>query len=487
MERATSLPQELWLLIFKLLSLEEVKQMILVHRVFHRYGQSFLWQTLTLCTLSERHYKKAQAIIRDPILAIHVKHLRLVPTNYDSETPNFRNPHKAPTNLWTCEGWRGALKPAMWKHPHRSFDHFRRSWTSQSTAIRVGPLLTEIRKLTVVTWSSEKVSPPVKPYLALREVLFPRLNQIRCLDLTLKSSKAISLFSTIFRGIVFDRLEVLNLDLAVGQRHPHWDDEFEETIRAIADTGRSSLQSLAVSMSLLTPFAVSDLRYPSLFSGLGCFPCLRHFQFTHCRVNGWVFRDSDVLAQFLHNHRSSLSKVGIYIPFPNTNLPFLEQTQSGGASKLKLVSIQIAGPLQRPFIPTGLQPYSDTLTTLVLDTTPPSPWSSPRGFGYQEIQELVLSLHSPSRGVLLRRLQIPIVNLSPEIFDLMSTYLENLHTLGLTYHILVGNENDSEAENEVLRCFPRWDLEPMAKILFISLHFATRWAAVPSLTGACNI
>ncbi|TFK61139.1 hypothetical protein BDN72DRAFT_904370 [Pluteus cervinus] len=447
MDAVTSLPPELWLLIFQLLPIDDIKRMMLVHSVFHGYSQPFLWQTLTLCTLSKRHISKAEAIIRsDPIRALHVKHLRLIPSNYESETPNVGDPDTTPTNLWVCQGWRHALENTTQLFP--SFDHLRISWASQRTAGQVAPLLNEIQKLTVVTWFFEDVTPPIKPYLALWKALFPGLSQLRVLDLTFKSSTAISLFSAVFRGALFHRLETINLDLIVGPRHPEWDNRFEETIRAIVDMGRSSLRSLTVATSSALTWGY-EFSYASLFSAFGVLPHLLHFDFSYLG-DGWEVRDNGFITQFLDNHRSTLSRVGLFIPAPN-HLPLLEPTYEfhpGDTLKGKLVSLHLVSNIGDPFTPTGLRPYAETLTTLVLETM----WNNPScGFCYPEVLKLISSLDVPSHGVLLRKLQIPIVNLSPEIFDLVSSNLDNLDTLGLAYHFLVGDKDCRDEDEPAFR------------------------------------
>lgn len=384
----------------------------------------------------------------DPIRAPHVKHLRLVPSNYESETPNLGDLDTTPTNLWVCQGWRHALENTTQLFP--SFDHLRISWASQRTAIQVVPLLIGIQKLTIVTWFFEDVIPPIKPYLALWKALLPGLGRLQVLDLTFKSSTAISLFSAIFRGAVFPHLEMMNLDLIVGPRHPEWDDRFEETIRTIVNTGRSSLRSLTVATSSALTWGY-EFSYGSLFSVFGVFPHLLHFEFSYLG-DSWEVRDNGSITQFLDNHSTTLSRVGLFIPAPN-HLPLLEPTYElhpGATLKGKLVSLHLVSNVGDTFTPTGLQPYAETLTTLVLETM----WNNPScGFCYPEVLKLISSLDVPPHGVLLRKLQIPIVNLSPEIFDLVSSNLGNLDTLGLAYHFLVGDKGRRD-EDEVFYFSP---------------------------------
>ncbi|TFK62694.1 hypothetical protein BDN72DRAFT_377221 [Pluteus cervinus] len=64
MDLATTLPEEVWFRIFDLLTFQDIRSMMKVHRVFYTYSRPFIWRTLELCNPeSTWHRKQAKAIV----------------------------------------------------------------------------------------------------------------------------------------------------------------------------------------------------------------------------------------------------------------------------------------------------------------------------------------------------------------------------------------------------------------------------------------
>ncbi|TFK64252.1 hypothetical protein BDN72DRAFT_963348 [Pluteus cervinus] len=459
MDVATSLPPELWQLILSFMSSTDIKQLSLVHSALHTSGQPFLWQTVNLCTLRKSDRVKAQAILQNPALGACVKHLRLKPANYEQLarfTSGLGWYTKNPTNVWVCNSssiktWADVVKRIDWDHPTRGFWHFRVSRKTVEMAIKLASHLTNIRKITFQPVFYEELHP--NPHLYSQVLRNIRPNQVRCLDLDFCSGSTLQLFGKVVRELqlTFELLDTLILRITVhSDVGLPWD--FKSDIQAIADMGRTSLQSLDISWSVKPTFPSIN----HLFDGLGFFPRLNRFNLTW-----YTNRYFDQITGFLFRHHTTLSQVGF-----GNNLSDLVTLLLTNPRKLPHLSsiILMNRNMRWPFtftVQPTLSLYANTLTTLVLQNR------LFLGLTYQDFFELVSSLDIPGHGSCLRRLKIPICSLSPEVFDVMSNYLRSLQTLDITYVWLVGHKDEDGHVNQKalfwrnmrFRQYPDWGLQ----------------------------
>ncbi|TFK60931.1 hypothetical protein BDN72DRAFT_490961 [Pluteus cervinus] len=416
---AMDIPIDIWLLIFDMLPSESVRALMLVHRMFFNHARRLLWRSLLLCTMDDRHRTKTRAILRDPTLASQVRHVILEPTRYRRDMP---------TNLWTCDPsiqtWKDIAKLMTWQHPLKPWKHFLRSREDIELTTEVVPLLTNVRKVSIITWD-ENIRPDPEPYRKIWKGL--SAEHLQCLSLYINSGTALVTFSDVLQtsAITFEHLQTFSLALSIGGSYST--SKFQQDVKVIVGLGIHSVRCLRL-----------DIRFrrdilQTLLDGLGFFPNLIHFD---CRFQGdWTVTANDSFTLntgFLREHMSTLSclKLASYVShlFPLT--PF-------AVAPLKLSYLQLicSGALTWPWITQGLnmERYADTLTTLIISLSQ----HQASGLHYDAVAQLVLGLHKPQSGTLLRRLQLPVQFLSPEILDLLSNHLENLHTLEIVYGNLV--------------------------------------------------
>ncbi|TFK63741.1 hypothetical protein BDN72DRAFT_963715 [Pluteus cervinus] len=401
---ATSVPPEIWLRIFELLSFQELKNLTLVHRVFAEYARPRIWRKLSLCTLDQQCHGKAQLIIRQPELALYVEHLHLRP-GYNTE--------RAPTDLWTCDPsirtWVDVAKAAKWKQLTKPWRHFLRSRQSIAAAVRIAPLLTNLSKLIITASFSDDYQPNPDPYhklwIGLKE------SRLRCLEIHFYSHSSLKTFSSILRtsSIVLNQFEAFFLTI--------WglscsDKEIQKDVQALADVGRGSLRSLGVTINTYQPIQTA------LMNGLGFFPNLVHF-------NGSFHNDHphECVTEFLLRHRSTLVCLSLegYIHHLLPVVIFKSMPDFSGPLKLTSIRLIDRHRGMEPFwsiVQPRMTAYADTLTTLAI-TTGRHNRQLQHGFDYKEVEEVILSLYKPSQGVLLRKLRLPLEYLSPDIINLM--------------------------------------------------------------------
>ncbi|TFK67192.1 hypothetical protein BDN72DRAFT_111501 [Pluteus cervinus] len=438
----TSVPPEVWDHIIGMLTFQELTQLTLAHRVFLAYVRPIIWQQLSLCTLDPRPNARARAIIREPKLALHVRHLRLRP----GFSINYR---RTPTNLWVCKPsirtWIDVFEGIKWKSPVKSWSDFFRSRQSIATALQIAPLLTNISRVTITASFSNDYQPNQNPYYELWTGL--KASRIRCLEVRFGSHNSLRVFSSVLRtsSIGLEQLEALSLQLTLwGSSAPQ---EFQKNIQILADVGRGSLRSLLVNLN--TPHPIQS----ALINGLGFFPNLIHF-------SGTFYSDFPhaCVTEFLLKHRPTLVCLSLDGNQIHRMLPIIlcdSKHTSVNSAPLRLTCIRLwssdRGMTERIRSSNQLtmSAHADTLTTLSIGTRL-NPRLVYHGFTYNEVEEIILSLHKPGRGVLLRRLKLPLEYLSPEIINLMSSYLNNLDTLGIAYYRLVSQE-DKTAGARVLK------------------------------------
>ncbi|TFK61297.1 hypothetical protein BDN72DRAFT_849810 [Pluteus cervinus] len=475
---ATSLPAEIWLLIFDQLFLLDILQLRLVHRVFHGYSQQRIWEDLTLCTLEANHYARCKAILRDPSLGPLVRNLFLTPFN------NHRRAD-ARTNLWICdppiENWSGLFRSLQWKRPLRSLKWFRLSRKGIDVGASVTSHLTNIRRLSLSFSFPEDFHPSPEPYRRILSNL--PTTSLQFLDLRFTSATALQIFGEALHHAppIFENLQTLFIDLRIRwyweTSRNYGERDFQTDIQAISNTGRNSLRSLRICIGKLR--VISSLH--PLFNGLGVFPNLDHFSFSFLGDY-----EHNRITEFLRQHHPHLKSLDLQnlihralaIVDPDDaqdNRPMPElQTLSFFNRHHGMIP---SWPLAR----LRLRPYANSLTTLVISNW----WFHPRsrnsfneppvkhGFEFDDVKELLLSLRRPNQGALLRRLKIHLLELSPELFDLMSNYLDNLQILDISYHDLVAQKGDAREgkanfwRKMSARCYSNWGLKA------ISLNRAT--------------
>ncbi|TFK72076.1 hypothetical protein BDN72DRAFT_378308 [Pluteus cervinus] len=436
MDVATSLPPELWHIILSFLFSKDIQQLTLAHSALYACSRPFLWQAVNLCSMRKSDRVKARAILRTPALGMFVRHLRLKPANF--EQPERFSPRlgwytKNPTNVWVCDAsiktWYDVAKRIDWEQPTRPFWDFKVSRKTAEMAVKLAPFLTNVRKITFQPRFYEEIHPDPCLYCQILRNICP--NQVRCLNLNFCSGSALQLFAKIIRElqITFQLLDSLALYITVySDVSLPWD--FKSDIKAVADVGRASLQSLDVSWSVNPTFPSME----HLLDGLGLFPNLSRFN-----LISYTRKDFGLVTGFLIKHHVTLSHIEL-----GNNLNDLVTLLSGNSYKLlRLSSIKFINQNMRwPYI-LAVQPslsfYANTLTTLVIQNT----MGLYLGLTYEHLSELISSLNIPGHGSCLRRLRIPIAHLSPEVFDIMSNHLQGLQILDLAYRHLVGDKSGS--------------------------------------------
>ncbi|TFK63705.1 hypothetical protein BDN72DRAFT_963744, partial [Pluteus cervinus] len=462
-------PGEIWLQILAQLSMDDIRTMAQVNRTFRSYSRAFIWQTLTLCTVDNNRQEKIQRILRDPDLTPYVKHLRF-----------FHSQFSGRYNLWfsttPVQTKLGMLKQVAWAHPITSFRRLYLSQRSIDLAVAIVPRLTNIRRLSISVAYFLPTLPNLDPYRKLWSSL--HLDRLRCLDLKFFSRISMQLVSEAIRdsSIVFTSLKVMILDFAVYNMIPTLG--LEEDIRRIASLGRMTIRSLSIS----SKNASEELA--GLFAALDFFPKLLHLYFSS-NGNRSSYTSPDVtLRNFITKHKSTLVhlslKDAVNTLFPSVqalaegkdpeSCPTLESIQLVCQRGLLLPTWSVGNPV--------LTPYSSTLTTLIVDR----PWSGQSdllygcfGFEYEEILTLIQSLYKSPNGCTLRRLKVPIRFISPQLFDALAMYLEQLDTLDVLYGRVVGHRNSSTRESQAsfapsdieffrgmrLRGYPNWRLRAL--------------------------
>ncbi|TFK63161.1 hypothetical protein BDN72DRAFT_964103 [Pluteus cervinus] len=456
---ATTLPAEIWLHVFSLLGIWDIRSMMKVHRAFYTYSRPFLWRSLVLCTLESKDRWQAKAIIRNPTLGQHITELNLRPTF--SLFGGTRPPIRAWTSIWVADPpiqtWFGLLSRIDWHQPRRSLRHFTYSQKTLSTALAVIPHLTGLRKLWVSPRFIPGSSPNPEPYYKLWSNL--QTNHLTSIAFSLPSWASLQIFSGALSNsrVTFPCLETLDLHIFVPLSDNYDPDQFERGIRVIADAGRDSLRFLR----LASPPWDAQFSSSKLFSGIGFFPHLIHFDYT-----AFSYEDEAPVTRFIARHRSSLDRLNI-TGFVHQLFPRLLVSGSDNTAihSMNLTSLVLKYRVKHDFLwsigEPSLRSYADTLTTLII--TPY--WWGPDAFSYQDIDRLVSSLYRSPNGALLQQFKIPITYLCPEVFDLLSNRLENLHTLEILYHALVACL-DSEAEEPLVfwenmgdKTYPNWKIQ----------------------------
>ncbi|TFK72077.1 hypothetical protein BDN72DRAFT_957552 [Pluteus cervinus] len=434
MDVVTSLPPEIWHHILSLLSIDDIKELALAHRIFYAYGRPFLWHTLNLCSLRKSDRIRTRTILQDPALGLYVQHLLLAPNNNEqlerySPAPGVEWYIQNPTNVWVCPSvrtWLDVAKRVNWRKPRHSLLHFRISRKTVDVAAELAPLLTNVRKISFHPRFYEDLQPNPHPYCQVLRSICP--NRVRCLDLNFCSASAFYLFAEIVRElqITFELLDTLILSIAVfyDVAFP-W--EFKRDIQTIADIGRPSLQSLSVCWGV----GKETPKTEDLFDGLGFFPRLSSFHLT------WS-RDPDYIAGFLLKHQATLSQIGFKNRLSSllTFLPRIPRLPH--ISSVNLVNVAITYPYIAVIKP-EFSFCAHSITALSIRNT----HRNYHGFSYQDLFDLVSSLCIPEHGSCLRRLRIAVKYLSPEVFDILSNYLTRLQTLDITYWHLVGDIRES--------------------------------------------
>ncbi|TFK73080.1 hypothetical protein BDN72DRAFT_894315 [Pluteus cervinus] len=92
----STLPPELWIIIFQMLSRDDLVTLRLVSKRFHQLSRPFFWEWLILCSLKQSSEAKARIVLRNPELGAQVKHLELRPSSWGF----VGSPTWHPTNLW---------------------------------------------------------------------------------------------------------------------------------------------------------------------------------------------------------------------------------------------------------------------------------------------------------------------------------------------------------------------------------------------------
>ncbi|TFK61936.1 hypothetical protein BDN72DRAFT_849184, partial [Pluteus cervinus] len=407
----------------------------------------------------DRNHEKAKKVLENPAsLAPHVKVLSLLPDSNHWEVKHGRY-SRLYADVWTSDPpiqmWFPLRRWMNWKHPIQSIRHFSRSRETLNTALAVIPHLTQLRKLSFLTWDDLHVRPSPAPYYYTLFASF-RANNLRCLCLGLYSS-SLHILAGVMRTsrIVFESLETIDLQLTINGNDQDTPTDFAEDLRVIVDCGRNSLIHFRASY---TPF---NDAHPlvTLFSALGVIPKLASFDFTSLHS-----LDETPICDFLLQHHSTLKRITLNIVAQDT-FPRLPGENTGQSPKLASLFLfyRFLEP-NRWTISPSLKVYANTLTTLVV-----SPWClniDSRGpFTHDYVPALLLSLSRPLYRSPLRRLKIAVLRLYPDIFDLLSSYLEDLHTLDLTYHTLIGRRNQESVDetafwhNILSRSYPNWGLE----------------------------
>ncbi|TFK72065.1 hypothetical protein BDN72DRAFT_836637, partial [Pluteus cervinus] len=378
----------------------------------------------------------------DPALDVYVQHLRLAPSKNEQLERYLPTPQapdaefdwyiENPTNVWVCpllvKTWLDVAKQANWRKPRRSLLHFKVSRKTVDVAAKLAPRLTNVRKISFHPRFYENFQPNPRPYCQVLKTISP--NRVRCLDLNFCSASAFHLFAEIIRElqITFELLDTLIVRTTTyyGVTFP-W--ELKRDTQTIADIGRLSLQSLSVCWGVETETPMTE----DLFDGLGFFPRLSSFHLTW-----YTSRDFDCIAGFLLAHQATLSQIGFKNRL-NYLLGFLPSIpRLPHISSVNLVN----GAMKYPYISVTEPRFSfcaHSITTLTI-------WNANlnyHGFIYEDLLEIISSLHIPGRGSCLRELRITVKYLSPEVFDTLSNYLGGLHTLDITYWHLVGDKRES--------------------------------------------
>ncbi|TFK63637.1 hypothetical protein BDN72DRAFT_861972, partial [Pluteus cervinus] len=190
----------------------------------------------------------------------------------------------------------------------------------------------------------------------------------------------------------------------------------------------------------------------AFFDSLGVFPRLKHLDYkTAGDYNYEGFK------RFLTQHRSTLVRLRLtggqkhLIPFTVFNpqatwlgSEFKADSDTVPFKFTHLAFIDHEGYTTPPRLTIGLSRFADTLTTLVLSEIG---WGH-YGYSYQDIELLIRSLvcRPPRNSVLLERLCLSVAAMSPELFDLMATYLVDLRDLELRYAVLVAYKDQTEAD-----------------------------------------
>ncbi|TFK61937.1 hypothetical protein BDN72DRAFT_413540 [Pluteus cervinus] len=237
-------------------------------------------------------------------------------------------------------------------------------------------------------------------------------------------------------AVVFDSLEQLIFSIGFAEEDGKYVG-LEDDIRAAANCGRGSLLSLGIL------FNFRSARYSTdLISGLGFFPKLTHL---HLTSSNPLFREHAVqfkerMGSFIADHHKTLKR--LRAPTVSLDNLVLDQMLITDSKPLQLTDLsvpfrEIVG--DRPVPISSFGRYADTLTTLMLCPTI-YPCHASRGLDYREVVPIIESLSRPSHPILLRRLMLKVAHLSPELFDLFSRLLVNLHTLQLEYTLLLGGE-----------------------------------------------
>ncbi|TFK67779.1 hypothetical protein BDN72DRAFT_898685 [Pluteus cervinus] len=355
------------------------------------------------------------------LLGQHVKMLKVLPSDYESTGQGHSRDTNlridAPTSIWLADPpIRRLFDLRKWKHPIRAIRHFTYSKRTLSTALAVLPHLIQLRVLVLAIWPRDVVNPNPKPVPGpLVEAPYTPPHR--------------SYSQTTFPG-----LETFYLGTSLQPNEYNWDpEELEDAIRVIASTGRETVKfiSLCDNNHPLLPLSV-------LLSGLGFFPKLVQLDFDCYRCD----YDEPIkapLTRFLECHRSSLERLHVdaYIRL----FPRLPATRSDAPQSPKLTSLGLeyhVKPLMWSIGQPSLRSYANTLTTLVI-TSRFSSYDAPFAFSHRDLNTLVSSLYISPGGALLQRLQVPVMYLSPQIFDMLSNRLENLNTLNLPHHALVSN------------------------------------------------
>ncbi|TFK65519.1 hypothetical protein BDN72DRAFT_962435 [Pluteus cervinus] len=461
---ATTLPAELWLHIFELLTIRDIQGMMMVHRVFYNYSCPFMWRSLVLYSRESKHQTQVRAIMRNLTFGQHVMELHLRPILRVRE---LNGKPFSPLNPLPSVRVSNRLirTPQVPDVPY--------SQAALSTALAVLPHLTRLRTLWVSTWLSSGDHPSPEPY----RILWSNLptNNLTSVAFTFSSWAPLKLISEAIcdSQVSFPCLETLDLHSFV-EPHENCDSEpFERSIRVIADAGRNSLKSLRLAL-----FPHDNRPPPSrLFSGIGLFPNLVHFDFTafHCK-------DDILVTAFLGGHHSTLKKLNIR-GFAHQLFPCLHLAETKASRSMKLTSLGFQYQTERRFSPwsfggePSLRAYADSLTTLSFSPA----WILPDfqcAFKHEDLCKVVSSLYRPS-GALLQRLRIPVEYLCPEFFDLLSHHLVNLHTLDIAHRKLVTHVGSMhEAPHEFWqemkkRTYPNWKVERFS--LVDALYWIPCW------------
>ncbi|TFK63701.1 hypothetical protein BDN72DRAFT_847333 [Pluteus cervinus] len=429
---ATTLPPELWLHIFDCLPRRDVLQLSMVHRTLYAYVRPRLWQKLT-----GTKNDQIKALLRELAICSYITDVAIKATIPASRERSILR-------------WRPALI----------------SDRSTNAALKVLSRLKNIQTLSVSAWSSEEACPALTLYRGLWDHILA--DQLRCLHLKLGSSKILRTFSSSLRGssITFKNLDTLILQLCAC---PGGNAKYHGDLKTITDTCRCSVRSVAVRLMFesVDPYSDIDPTQAPLKS-LGTFPHLRHFDFATNAT-----RTVGGYTEFLTRHQSTLTCLQTTTPMegllplivfnagrsfkPSWNIKTLNMTY-----EVREMSISRWNPIPM----TNFTWYARSLTTLILVITPASTFPH-RGLEHNEVKEIITHLDQPPNGVLLERLRLTVSRVSPQLIDLIASYLGKLHTLDLQYFILVQNKDalpndDDESgffDEMKLRHYPNWNLQ----------------------------